>query len=496
MKTLRFDLSFGVLWYCLWSTLLLIAVSDSLAWHSVFAGSFGVLVSVGVAGVATFVLMVDSGFLTRKLKQFATVVLLLFGMSQVVGWVTAMATTAPFRGFDFAAYYVASRLIAEEPRESPYGHAVGPDGRFVLPYNQMMHPGLQTPAARFHVPYAIPFIYPPLTAVLMKPLVRQPFYSAYVTWRWMCAVALCTSIILILNLGGAPIEPKLLLMAGVGSFSYYPARCDLLYGQIGCFILLFLTMSIWLLARKQRALSAVCYALATAIKLTPVLAIPVLAFHRKWMWLFAYSVALFAVIAFSIWQGGWAINRQFVTQVLPGLSCGLPIRTNVSVIAFVEQLFLGQVPSLEQGVTGLSGTACTISRCVAAGVYGLVLLRFWLGRRKGELIQEIALIALLAISVSPISWWHHYTVALLPLLYLWCKSQEGERTLLTVLVLVVGTNIVGFLQLLTSNHTAQVVLSAIVPLLTVTFIYAYSGQRKQTGKTSSPAPATSLPSPA
>jgi hypothetical protein len=75
---------------------------------------------------------------------------------------------------------------------------------------------------------------------------------------------------------------------------------------------------------------------------------------------------------------------------------------------------------------------------------------------------------------------HHYVIGLLPFLYLWCKEREpGTDILLLATVLVVGTNITVFpLPLFVENHAIQLVLSGVVPCLTLALVYSrVSGKR-------------------
>ena len=80
---------------------------------------------------------------------------------------------------------------------------------------------------------------------------------------------------------------------------------------------------------------------------------------------------------------------------------------------------------------------------------------------------------LVSLVISPISWWHHYTIALLPFIYLWCtmRRESGTDLLLLASVLVVGTNVAGFGVQLSGNHVAQLTFAAIVPLLTLALAY-------------------------
>jgi hypothetical protein len=114
-----------------------------------------------------------------------------------------------------------------------------------------------------------------------------------------------------------------------------------------------------------------------------------------------------------------------------------------------------------------------------------MLVRFYLRRRDGLLVRDIVIMVLLGIVLSPISWLHHLTLALLGFVYLWgTMPEKGNRTL-TALFLVVATNVVGLTQLLAVNHVAQLTLAAILPGLTIALAYRSlaPGQEASTGGT-------------
>jgi hypothetical protein len=114
-----------------------------------------------------------------------------------------------------------------------------------------------------------------------------------------------------------------------------------------------------------------------------------------------------------------------------------------------------------------------------------MLVRFYLRRREGHLTRDLVIMVLLGIVVSPISWWHYYTIGLLPFLYLWGRMPEkGNRTLLFLFV-AVATNIVGLTQLLVVSHVVQLTLAAIIPGLTIALAYRSlaPGQEASTGGT-------------
>jgi len=95
-----------------------------------------------------------------------------------------------------------------------------------------------------------------------------------------------------------------------------------------------------------------------------------------------------------------------------------------------------------------------------------MLALLFLRRRDRDLIRDLVLISLLGIVISPVSWTHHYVIALLPFVYLWAKLPAARSRTLLVLFLAVATDFVAILQFAPTSHLFQLVLAAIVPSLT------------------------------
>lgn len=453
-----------IVWYCVWGVMALVATVNALASYSVFSGRYGLFFSILLAAVATVQLAPGGWFLPREEFALAAVVLFLFGAGQA----EQRLHTVPPR-LDFSAYYVAGSLASEKPPERLYYHSVYADGRIdPAAYAD----GWPKVTSRYGVSKAITFVYPPLFAVLMKPFAYFSYDVAYVLWTIVTVVLTFASVLFSLSLGQKRVSIELALILIVGLFSYFPFYEELVLGQVGSLILFVCACGIWLLSRNRIWSSAFCLALATMIKITPIIAVPLLVFHRKWKWLAAYGCWMVCMLAFSIWQAGWAAHAQFLHSVMPSVSCGIPSSYNASIVVYIQELFLGYVPTAKLPLA-LPALACTVSKAVSFVIFVAMIIRFYFYRRQQNLIRDLILMILVSLVISPISWWHHYTIALLPFIYLWCTMRRGSGTdpLLLTSVLVVGTNVAGFGVQLSGNHVLQLILAAIVPLLTLALAY-------------------------
>jgi hypothetical protein len=465
--------------------MLLVSAGNALARYPIFSGERDRVFSVLLALFAGIQLLRGVKFLRRREVILCAVLLPAFCTSQLVQLPGTMGPSSSNRGFDFSAYYIAGKLVSERSTQSLYQLPLFADGRMNLNTENPASSAWRADAVRYHVPFAAPFLYPPFFAVLMKPFMHLSFASAYVAWNMVMTLLVVGAVLLSLDVGGVEINGKLALILGVGLFSYFPLLFSQIFGQIGGLILFLLAAGVWLLSKNRTWLSALCFAVATLIKLTPALAVPVLIFHRRWKWLMAYAVWMLSLLIFSVWQAGWSMHQQFWHEVMPSISCGAPVYTNSSIVAYVQDLFLGHVSGPQSPPLTIPPYACTVSKAVAFAVYSLMLVRFYLRRREGHLTRDLVIMVLLGIVVSPISWWHYYTIGLLPFLYLWGRMPEkGNRTLLFLFV-AVATNIVGLTQLLVVSHVVQLTLAAIIPGLTIALAYRSlaPGQEASTGGT-------------
>ena len=104
-------------------------------------------------------------------------------------------------------------------------------------------------------------------------------------------------------------------------------------------------------------------------------------------------------------------------------------------------------------------------------VFCAAMVRFYLNRREENIVLHLSLLLLLSLAISPITWAHHYMIALLPFLYLWCRLKESEKDkLLLATFLTVGTTVVLFI-LPFSLERVRLLVVGIVPCLTVCLVW-------------------------
>jgi hypothetical protein len=456
------------LWYVTWAVMACNAVTTTLTHVAWLGAGPGLITSAVLISAAALQIARGCPFLSEVEGAAVPIALVLFGFAQGT---QALRNPGANRAIDFGAYYVAGKLMAETPAQSPYRIPLYADGRmqFIVPASPDSQ--WQAAASHYHVATSMPFIYPPLVAVLLKPMARLSFDLGYLAWKAMSVTLLLAGLAFALQVSGIPLTRRLAVVLEVGIFSSSPILYDILLGQTGAVLLFLLSVSVWLLVRGHTALSALSFALATLIKLTPLLAIPILVLHRRWRWLGWYAVSVTVLAGYSIWESGWELQRQFWREVLPSIACGASVCQNSSVVAWVQELFLGSVPTTMDKAVVLPAMACTVSRLVAFAVYCAMLVRFYRQRIAGDAARDLVVMVLVGLAVSPITWWHHYTIALLPFLYLWGRGLPRQRGLLAFTMLTVGTNLFVLATGLVEQHAIQLMLAAVVPMLTLTLAF-------------------------
>lgn len=463
-------------WYVLWAALLVVSLHN-LTTTPVFA-KWVVLASIALALVAALQAKNWSRVLGARGTALAWCVLAVFCFGQLLHFEIVKSNAAKY-GFDFSAYYLAGKVVQERPAQSLYDLPLLADGRMNLHTGDPAGSAWDAAARRYNVPYSAPFIYPPFFAVLMVPFAHLSYTSALTVWNAMAVLLAFAAVALSFRVAGVRMDGRLALLWGVGLLSCYPLQNNIDCGQIGGVILFLFAAGVWLLSRERVWLSALSFAVATLIKLTPVLVVPILVIRRRWRWLAAYALWMAALAGLSMAVTGWSAYAEFWHKALPAISCGSAVWENTSIVGWVQELFLGYAPNAGAPAETIPMLACRISKLVSMAIYGGFLLWYWMRRGEQNLERAIVAMALLGLAISPISWWHHYTLALLPVVYLWCTMRDRVgRVLLGVMGVLAGTNLLGIVRVVLPVNAIVLALAAITPLLTIAVALAAIAEKR------------------
>lgn len=469
-----------ILWGTVWAAMAVIGCVNLAAFYPVLASGAAMLFSLALVTAAGYLLLLDQVQLSRKMKGLVCIALASFTMGEFTMWLRWNGPAGLNDGVDFGTYYVAARRISAVPPKSPYMLETFPNGKMTFVTPARVQSTWQRAATHEGVGLSMQYIYPPLFAVLMKPVTMLPFQAARVVWRVLTLLFLCGGVAMTfraVNVRPPGVEWLYLVVAIV---TYIPLSDEVLLGQVGCFLMLLAAAAVWWMKSGRTVLSAGALALATAVKLTPVIAVPVMVVHRKWRWLAAYLVALLCISGISVGQAGWAIHRQFVGEVLPAIACGTPVRDNVSLFATVEEVIMGHVPDGLADPQPVPEVGCLLAKIIVGVVLAIMVVRVTRRWRERFEVDDVVLMLLATLPLSPISWRHQYTLALMPFLYAWGRrgQDEGDGWLLAAAGLV-STNVLGFVVALTDQHAYAIGLGAVMPSLLLVLVFRELGRSRK-----------------
>ncbi len=367
------------------------------------------------------------------------------------------------RGIDFTAYYLAAKMAASGTRHDLYVLPLYADGRMNLATEAVAGSSWQATARQYGLPFAMPFLYPPVVALLFLPLAWFSFAAAHTLWLTLSLGFYLFGAVMALRVSGIGVSKPMLLPAGVGLLSFFPLLDQMFCGQVDALIFCLLAGCLLLFTRNRLIGSSLCFALAALIKLTPFLLVPVFVVHRKWRWLgmcFGWTAIMFGL---SMLRSGWEAQWEFATRVLPHLGSGSPTVANASLSAWIQEVMAGQVYTWATAPEHLPLHASALSRGVILVVCGFVLARMYRLRRERDLMSDLMAAILLMLLVSPISWWHHYVMALLPILYFARQREAATAWAALGLLLLVGTNAAGWGATVATQPSLRLAFAAVVP---------------------------------
>jgi alpha-1,2-mannosyltransferase len=280
------------------------------------------------------------------------------------------------------------------------------------------------PATRFGI--GLPFTYPPFAAVLLAPLTLIPLEGAGILLTVLGAVAL--GIVLAVVIGSLEPGSSRFLMAGAvlpAALLIEPVRTTLNFGQINLLLMVLVVLD--LLIDTPRWPRGALIGLAAAIKLTP--AVFVLFFLlRKDNRAAVTAVSSFLAGTATGFLLAWDASARFWSTTLfdTGRIGAVHYSGNQSMLAVLARF--GVDPPIRSAIW-LIGAAVVLylaafgmRRAFAAGLPALAM----------------ALNALAALVISPVSWSHHWVwlvVVLLVFAHLWRRARVPLLVALGGLVL-------------------------------------------------------------
>jgi alpha-1,2-mannosyltransferase len=269
--------------------------------------------------------------------------------------------------------------------------------------------------------FPLPFTYPPFAAVVFYPLHLLPFGLVAFLWSAGIVAALYGVVRLsqrLLTDGTAPGGRRVaMLWTAVGIWTE-PLRSTFDYGQINVVLVLAVLAAVH---SRRWWVSGLLVGLAAGIKLTPAVSGLYFAGARRWAAVASSAVVFFATIGVSVLVIGEQA-RYYFTDLLGDAGRIGPVGTSFN-------------QSWRGGVSRLLGHDAGYGPLVVAGIAVTAVLAVLAWRAVGgatDRLAAIVIVSLFGLSLSPISWTHHW-VWLIPLM-IWLlhgplRAKRGAQVL-------------------------------------------------------------------
>jgi hypothetical protein len=248
----------------------------------------------------------------------------------------------------------------------------------------------------------LPYIYPPIWALVFAPLSLLPAIALRIVWTGATVVALWALVAISIRgltaaePGGRRRQLLLITAATVATLPLGAVSEVLYYGQIGVFVVLACVADAVLLAERRSRYQGVLVGIATAIKLTPALIVVHWVVTRQWR-----AAVTACVTTLACW-GAAAVMLPKLTAdyFFGGFVFGIASRigaervNNQSLFGLLTRL-LGETPPMAVYLA-LAGTVALIGLWLA-----------WRAYRASNLLAAISIVGLTSVLVAPMSWQHH-----------------------------------------------------------------------------------------
>ena len=269
------------------------------------------------------------------------------------------------------------------------------------------------------------FTYPPVTAAVFWPFTLLDESVAAHWWLVVSVTAFVAAYALAFRHAGGPIAPAPggVLAGAATALWTVPAAASLRFGQISPLLTLLICVDMAVIGRRSRW-GGVLSGVAAALRVTPLAAVPILlASRRRDGW---RCVATFVAISTTAAIVSPATTRQFARRLFDGAAArgGHSVDLRTILRAVVPGNGLADVVWLVASAALVIAGARRARRLPDAG-----------GRPDGVGLLTIG--ACLSYVISPLSWVHHLTLAVVALV-LWATRASARWHCAMVLVGLFG----------------------------------------------------------
>ncbi len=323
---------------------------------------------------------------------------------------TRAASKIPPWGFVVVTLSLVGVYLYFALRPHPYGLDLSVYRDVVAYWHQGHDPYLRSFTSR-----SLEFTYPPFALIVLTPLDWMSFVSTqWALWTLSFAAATISVWIVLKDRSvsaGARRWAIAIVWACIANVLLEPVRSEMNYGQVELVLMLLVVVDLMVVSHRFRG---VMLAVASAIKLTPLIFLLFLIFRRDYRST-VRAVASLLVLTLGTWIAWPALSQLFWIHevVRPGRVGGVSYGGNQSWYAVVHRWPFALASSGPIWIF-----LCLLT--VAAGSFAA-----WRYVNSNQRALGLVTVALVGLLISPISWSHHWVwVILIPPLLIGRRRLE------------------------------------------------------------------------
>jgi Glycosyltransferase family 87 len=376
------------------------------------------------------------------------------------------------RDVDFFVYYFAAQSVHDSPK-SGLLYDGDLNGNPELK-NAPIGTELYKKAGAAGVGEVMLYLYPPLLADTLVPISRLPLYSAINFWRIFNLGLVLFSVIVLAKMLRIPLLSVGFAALAAAAYSFFPIYEALAVGQITLVLLALWAIAVVSYSEGAVALSACAIAFATALKITPVLVVPLFFIWKDRRWLAWYAAALASlVLAMGVFNGWHTL--EISGKVIAAVGGSIAAMQNKSISSLLAWIYYRRFVPFQGGGGVWENQPHLLvltEKVVSLGFFLVCLFLVWRRRLIQDRMSRVTAMAIFAMVtplISPLSWRHAYTVALVPLAVLWVQALRTSVSTLHLALLALSTLAMGslFFDLVAQSHAPRLIQIMSAGLITV-----------------------------
>jgi alpha-1,2-mannosyltransferase len=376
----------------------------------------------------------------RKGLKFAVAAIFLLWSIHLL-YALRFSHDADYGSLDFRVYFFSAQLVHQNHHADLYAGALD---RFPLDVYAPPTSPLALQAARAGFSSIMLYIYPPLLADLLAPVSSFAIQVAAKLWLVLNLLLVCAAMLPLAKLTRIRILSIEFVVLLCSAFCFHPIQDTFSFGQLNVVLCALWAFGIWAYERKWVLASAVILALATALKVTPLIIFPLFIIWKDRRWLVGYFLSL---TGFGVFMGafnGFSSLREFL-QVGSSMSGGAPIEGNQCISTVLAWFYYGRTFNhvTARAILPLHALPLTTAiKLTEVLFYGLCLWLVWKNRSladRRDRASLIAIFALVSLSISPVSWQSSYAIAIIPLVMQAARWFEEKAQGLRLAVLALAS---------------------------------------------------------